>query len=72
LQLSFPRTRESRFVLGELAWIPAFGRDHFLRDDQTDAATVALALTVRFIEEAGNEPLKLPGHSLTSFESEGR
>jgi hypothetical protein len=24
LQSSFPRTRESRFVLAELAWIPAF------------------------------------------------
>ena len=24
LQSSFPRTRESRFVLAQLAWIPAF------------------------------------------------
>ena len=55
------------------ATLVELGRDHFLLDDQTEAATLALALTViRFIEEAGNEPLKLPGLSLTSSESEGR
>jgi hypothetical protein len=55
------------------ATLAELGRDHFLLDDQTDAATVALALTViRFIEEAGNEVLKLSGHSLTSAEEEGK